>query len=269
MNSEIIEHLAQKIDVFDPPQRRRKLSTELAIECICTVLQSGIPWKHLKIPSMSYYTVYKRFQHWSKSNILEKAWKVVLSEYSERRKVADPTWFKELFIDSTMIKNVSGHDGLGKNPTDRGRLATKMSVICDTDQVPVSCTFYPANKPDVTTLLESVEAIACNVKKDGRYSTTLIGDKGYICKAHAECLRRQKRMKVLTPTKTNAKTAKKMPQKDKDSLRRRHRVENLFCRLDKFRRLHFRYERSLTSYKALNDIAMMIITLHKCSKTQW
>ena len=81
-----------------------------------------------------------------------------------------------------MIKNIQGVDCVGKNPTDRGRLASKLSVICDCDQVPVSACFFPANKSDVTTTIDTVDSIACKIRKDNRYHNTLVADKKDTCR---------------------------------------------------------------------------------------
>jgi transposase len=159
-----------------------------------------------------------------------------------------------------MIKNVSGVDSLGRNPTDRGRMATKMSMICDTAMVPVSCTFYGANIADVTTAEKSVDAINCRIKNDMRYTNVLIGDKGYVSKQLAQALN-LKKIRLLTPKKKNSTDRKRMSEKNRSMLKRRHRIENTFCRFDKFKRLHCRVDRHLCNYIALNQLAMIIVTL--------
>ena len=94
-----------------------------------------------------------------------------------------------MFIDTTMIKNVGGVDGLGKNGSDRGRLATKMGAIVDQDAVPVCAAFFPANQNDVTTTVDTVCSIPCNLRDDRRRKHVLVGDRGYISKTVADELR--------------------------------------------------------------------------------
>ena len=48
-------------------------------------------------------------------------------------------------IDSTFVKNIYGRDCIGRNPTDRGRMATKVSALVDQDGLPLSLRFFPAN----------------------------------------------------------------------------------------------------------------------------
>jgi putative transposase len=246
------------LDRLDPPQRARKFSNRVIFEKLCHVLCTGIPWRDLKFKG-SYTTVIKRFHRWVKSDILQQLWVELMQMYSSKHIAEDPRWFEDLFIDSTMVKNVAGMDCLGKNPTDRGRLATKVSVICDKAGIPVSCLFIPANRNDATTTIETVDAIVCKVKKDNRYLTHIVGDKGYISHATMATLLERK-YRLLTPARTNQRNRHRTPVQAKQ-LHNRHKIENVFARLDKFRRIHVRNDRLISSYSAMNYIAMSIMCL--------
>ena len=104
----------------------------------------------------------------------------------------------DLFIDTTMIKNIGGVDGLGKNPTDRGRLATKMGAIIDKASIPVAVQFFGANKHDSTTTMDTVDAIPCSLLPDGRHKHPLIADKGYISSKVALLLK-DRHIRLVTP----------------------------------------------------------------------
>jgi putative transposase len=261
-----IDWIVTLIDAQDPPKRRRKVSNHEAFTVVCSVLQTGISWRSLaelqntKMP----FTVQKRFRRWVKTGVLEAVWTKVLGEYAASRLRTDAGWFKDLFIDSTMVKNICGEDGTGRNPTDRGRQATKVSVICDSNMVPVSCCYFPANIPDVSTLVQTVAAIKCPIKRDRRYSNVLIGDKGYVSKELVRILALGK-TKLLTPTKQNALYRPKLTQADKGRLKRRHKIENLFCRLDKFKRIHLRMDRKVDQYSGFVHVAMILLTASKLS----
>lgn len=267
--NEIIDLIVALIDALDPPKRRRKVSNREAFDVICIVLHTGLSWRSLTELKFTDrpFAVQKRFRRWVQTGVLETVWKQVLSTYSASRLRNDAHWFKELFIDSTMVKNICGEDGTGRNPTDRGRQATKVSVICDNDMVPVSCCFFPANIHDTKTLVQTVAAIGCPIKRDGRYGNVLIGDKGYVSKELVRTLALDK-IKLLTPTKQNARHRPKMTQADKGRLKRRHKIENLFCRLDKFKRIHNRMERKVAQYSGFLNVAMILITASKLSTIQ-
>ena len=157
-----------------------------------------------------------------------------------------------------MVKNLGGVDGLGKNPTDRGRMATKMSVVVDNAMIPVCCEFFPANVNDAVTTVKTIDGICCDIRRDGRYSNIVIGDKGYVSK-HIENALRDRNMRLLTPQKSNCKRPKRFSTADKSRLKRRHKVENLFSRLDKFKKIHCRHEKNLASYKAFTLFGMILL----------
>ena len=255
---EVPPELVDVFDRLDPQKRQRKLSNHDALRQCCYILKTGIPWRYAPITTCSYSTVYKRFLSWVDRGVFEQAWRELMALYSKRRLSTDPHWFKELFIDTTMIKNVGGVDGLGKNPTDRGRLATKLSVLVDNAMVPVSCEFFPANRNDCMTAIPTVKSICCPIRRDNRYTATIVGDKGYISKSIETDLRPMK-LKLLTPYKKNARKPRAHSNAELGSLKQRHKVENLFCRLDKFRKIHCRHEKSLMSYRALTLLGMALI----------
>jgi putative transposase len=171
------------------PIRKRKLSNKDALEQLCFLLKTGVPWRHIPMTLCSPSAVYKRYRHWLSHDIFDRAWVELTALYANNRLESDPSWFHDLFIDTTMIKNVGGIDGLGKNPTDRGRLATKMGVVVDSAAIPIAFQFFEANRNDVTTTVPTIEQILCHLRKDRRYKHALIGDKGYISKDVAEALK--------------------------------------------------------------------------------
>ena len=252
---EVPQTVIDLINELDPPMRKRKLANEEALAAISFMLRSGVSWRDLRsvIRGCSASAVYKRFCSWVASGIFERVWQVLLTRYSDRRLATDARWFHDLFIDTTMIKNVGGVDGLGRNPTDRGRLATKMGAIVDAAGIPVAVQFFTANRNDVTTAMDTVAAIQCPIQPTGllgpdrRYKHTIVGDKGYVSK-HLQWALSQSGTRMLTPRKKNNRSKRTMHYDDRQRLRKRHKVENFFCRLDKFKRLHCRHDKTLASF---------------------
>ena len=201
---------------------------------------------------------YKRYQRWVRLTLFDKALSRLHNMYSERKLAADPRWFNELFIDCSFVKNVGGVDGLGKNPTDRGRLATKMSAIVDNEMMPVSCEFFPGNMSDCKTAVQTVDAIACPLRINKRYKNVIVGDKGYVSKQLSADIQVRGKS-LLTPRKARMVRSKKLTKGQNKTLKRRHKVENFFCRLDKFKKIHCRHEKTLSSFKALTVFAMALL----------
>jgi transposase len=246
------------IDSLDPPKRIRKINNLEVLEEVLYLLKTGIQWSCLRPKVCSRHAVYKRFRKWIKDDIFNKTWIKLLQSYSQKRLEADKHWFKELFIDTTMVKNVYGSDCVGKNPTDRGRKATKVSMICDKAGVPIALVSYPANVSDICTIVETVKNIPCRLKKDKRYSNFLVGDKGYVSKVVKSDLKKDK-INLVTPIKKRSKN--KLSKDEKSLMYQRHKIENLFCRLDKFKRLFLRQERQISCFEAFNKLAMTLILI--------
>lgn len=257
-----LDFVSDVIDMFDPPLRHRKLSNKTAFECFCYALRTGVAWKYVPVHGCGFSTAYKRVQSWVKQGVIREVWRHLLGLYSSKKLADDPSWFKTLFIDTTMIKNLAGTDCVGGNPTDRGRLGSKISMLCDRDRIPVSCVLYPANRQDCTTVEETVHAVPCPLTVDNRRTSHIVGDKAYSTKRIREFLC-AKRMRHVAESKKNSKRKIKLRPSDKQKLKQRHVVENLFCRLKQFKRVRHRMDRLVSAYEAGVQVAMCVMLLSK------
>jgi putative transposase len=248
------------INKYDPEVRTRKVSNADALREIEKVLRSGVSWRHLLPRIGTFSCIYKRFTKWSRLGLFENVWKELLKLYSNKRLEDNPRWFKDIYIDSTLVKNIAGVDCVGKNPTDRGRLGTKTSVICDDNLVPISCTHYAANIADVKTMLTSFDAINCNLKVDNRYTVNLIGDKGYIAEAEKEILY-SIGVNLITPFRKNAMGHCHVNKVMKQRLKKRRKIENVFCRMDKLKKIQLRSDRFISQFESWNFLAMALMTM--------
>jgi hypothetical protein len=104
----------------------------------------------------------------------------------------------------------------------------KFSIIMDVPNIIVDI-FDRLDPPQRKRKLNNKEVLASLVY--------VIGDKGYISR-HIEEALRARNMRLLTPQRTNCRHPRIYSKEDRNSLRRRHKVENLFCRMDKFKKMH-------------------------------
>jgi putative transposase len=247
------------VNEFDPPKYKRKLSNENALLDIIHVLRTGLQWRQLRPRvDVSPLTVQGRFSDWVNLGVFDAIWERLLEDYSKKRLNQSRKWFKNIFIDSSLVKNVYWREISGRNPTDRGRAGTKVSIVCDKKMVPLGCTFYPANLHDSQTTLQSFDSIRCPVKKDNRSQNRLVGDNGYDCLATKYILQ-SVGVDLLTPKRSNAATKPVLTLSEKVALHDRHVIENTFCRLDKFKRLFTRYDRSISSFSSWHYLAFGIM----------
>ena len=226
----------------------RRLTTYKVLEYCFLVLRSGMPWRSLeyclKGERVTWHCIYKWFTKWSSRNVFQRAYEQLLKLYTKQRSLRKP--ILEFFTDTTFIKNVFGVNCVGPSPVDRGRKASKLSVLCDDLGVVHALTFHPGNKNDCRLLrhtLNSTKHVSLNGK-------LLCADKGYDTnqcrmwvksKGMIDCILRKQTENVRL-TKTS-----------------RIIVENVFGWLDTSRRLILRYDKMIQSYKSFTYLALFPI----------
>ena len=82
----------------------------------------------------------------------------------------------------------------------------------------------------------------------------LLGDKGY----DADRLRRLAREAGTTPVIPGRRNRKRTIRYDEQRYRGRHLIENAFCRLKDFRRVHTRYDKLATNFLSAVALATVV-----------
>ena len=215
--------------------RRRSLSDHEALEHIFSVLRTGMQWREL--PSRVHCTtVLRRFHRWREQGVFQEAYTQVLATY---RKLSPSTRY---CVDSTYVKNRYGRTGVGKNHTDRGRKALKLSVLTDGQGVVVGACCHPGNRPDVVLLEDTLQSAFTQLDQ-----VELFADRGYDSRHNRQICRdaglrdRIFRRRTKTVRRTNAK---------------RIVVEHTFAWLHQYRRLLLFYEQTPPAYVSFVLLAL-------------
>ena len=186
----------------------------------------------------------------SKYGALRYAWTQITEIYVSSRLSKNAYHFKNLYIDTTTIKNIAGTDCTGKNPTDRGRLGSKISVIIDESKVSISePTAFPANVHDSRTVEDTLANIPFNLTPDGRMVKRVGADKAYTSKALFKKLLDQK-VRIVSEPKKNAKNPVPIRNVDKAMFQKRINIEHYFGIMKRLKRLRLRYDGSIDHYKS-------------------
>ena len=165
---------------------------------------------------------------------------------------------KNAYIDASHIKNVGGNDCIGKNHYDRFRNSTKLHLLIDQNRIPLIFELTKGNVND-NKLTEKLSSKLININRDKRRSINLVGDKGYTNYKLAEKLK-QDNIYLYTPLKkNNKKIINKKKYTRKYNSFNRISIENVFCRLDKFKRIYCRYDKLVSNFKAFHSIAFSFI----------
>ncbi|MEU0286390.1 IS5 family transposase [Streptomyces sp. NPDC006147] len=141
----------------------------------------------------------------------------------------------------------------GPNPTDRGKLGSKMHVICDRNGLPISAGISGANLHNSQALIPLMRGIPPIRSRNGprrRRPAKLHADKGY----DFDHLRGWLRRRQIVP-----RIARRGVEPSGRLGRHRWVVERTMSWLNGCRRLHRRYERKAEHFLAFLGIACTLI----------
>ena len=228
----------QKATQLDPPSRTgrpKELSDDDAVHLMFKVCRTGMQWRELEC-NVSYTTVMRRMHRWTDKNVFVEAYRRALQVYRKHNATT------HCCVDSTFVKNVFGRDCIGRNPTDRGRKAIKLSAVTDQNGVVFGIHASPANIPDVSLLQQSLSSMLLNVD-----SLPLFADRGYDSRRNRNIcndfglLDRIFRKRTRTTRRSNAK---------------RVVVEHTFSWMDKYRRLLMMFEQRSVVHQSFAFLAL-------------
>lgn len=233
-------------NAMEPPAKtgRPRVDHGRLVEKFIRVLRTGMPWR--AVEDVDFRTAHRHFLRWARKGIFEKAYRRLLTLC--RRKRRDGTF---LAIDTTFVKNVFGTDVVGRNPTDRGKKATKMIAVVDERGLPHRLAFVPANVSDYK-VIETImplphEEKGCRVYADRGFDSASIRN-------------------VIHNSGFLPRVARRGSAASAWSERRRRVVERFFGALDKCRRLIVRYDKTVIAYEAWTWLASCRLAEHHAER---
>ena len=107
-------------------RRPAPLGFDDAYDDILRVVGTGMQWRSLRpTAAVAYITVFETTHKWFDAGLFRTAYERLLRPYRRRRRP------RYCCVDSTFVKHIYGADCVGRNPTDQGRMATKLSAAVD------------------------------------------------------------------------------------------------------------------------------------------
>ena len=135
---------------------RPRVNDRAAMNAIFFVLRTGCQWNALNVTGLcTSSSAHRRFQEWQKAGVFERLWHEVLEEYDDRVGL-DWRW---LSADGATTKAPLCGKKTGRNPTDRGKLGVKRSLLSEARGVPVALVIAGANRHDLPLLEHTLESI--------------------------------------------------------------------------------------------------------------
>ena len=211
------------------------------VEAMIYVLRTGIAWRDTPGCFGKWKSVYTRWRRWSASGL----WDRILSAVACRARGTTR------FVDSTHIK--VHQDGAGARcdresraiGRTKGGLNTKVTSVVDSYGRAVALSLHPGSRNDVRT----IDAHVCLLR--GR---TLVADKGFDADGLRERVSQIGGLACI-PRRQNCGGSRWFRQR---LYRRRHRIENFFCRIKRHRRINTRYEKLASTFLAFVQLAAIL-----------
>ena len=219
--------------------RPRVFKPEELMALLVQMCKTSQPWSSLHT---KYKTLHRNFRQLVCSGVFTKIQRRISRVYMSRRRI------KHHITDTSYIKNVLGQDVVGRNHTDRGRLASKLSTVTDDSGVILLFQLFPGNKSDQKVLPETFGSYK------PRSNIELFADKGYDSRSNREYIR---------SLGYKDRISKRGQRRMHNGNRKRIRIEHSFARVKQFRHLRLRYDSFANSYCAFVVVANIVIIDHK------
>jgi transposase len=213
----------------------------LVLESILFVLTEGCSWRAIDRPQARWNSVYQYFRRWCQRGILKK----VLTQFGPQ---LAPGWH---FVDSTHVKvhadgsNPAGGQALQAMGRTKGGLNTKIHALVNARSQAVVIALSAGNDADISLAEELTECLP--------EGSILIGDKAYDSSALRQTAA-TKGIKTCIPARANRITTVPFSA---TLYRRRHRVENFFGRIKRYRRVATRYDKLAETFLGFVYLAIL------------
>jgi putative transposase len=260
----IPDELWERIQPLLPPRKphplgchRPRVDDRRAMDAIFFVLRTGCQWNVLQDTGLcSSRSAHRRFQEWAAAGVFLAFWAQGLA-VDEALQGIDWEW---LAMDGAMTKAPLGGKKVGKNPTDRGKIGTKRSLLTDGGGVPIGLAVEGANRND----FKMVQATLTSIPVERPMPTPekpqgLCLDKGYDFDEVRDLLAT---FEFTAHIRARGEEAQAIKHEAGDKARR-WVVERTHSWMNRCRRLLVRWDKKVDNYLAFLHLACASITYRR------
>lgn len=208
-------------------------------EAMVFILRTGIPWRDLPAGYGPWSSVYTRWRRWCQSGLWAKLLAVLARKARGRLRFLDTSHVK-VHQDASNPAGGQQNQAIGRT---KGGLNTKISAWVDGRGRAISLSLAAGQQHDVQ--------VAQNAAHPKLRDTTTVADKGYDSNKFRKLLLRWG-SRACIPPRFNRLTAVTW---HRGFYRKRHKVENLFQRLKRYRRIGTRYEKRNSHFLGFSLLA--------------
>ena len=212
------------------------------LEAILFVLSEGCSWRAIDQEELSWNTVYQYFRYWC-----QREWFVAILQQVGAEVAAG--WH---FLDSTHVKvhadgaNPPGGQALQAIGRTKGGLNTKIHLIVNSRSQAITVCLSAGQEADISF----AERLVCDLPEN----SVVVADKAYDSDALRQSISNSG-SRCCIPSRSNRRSPKPY---SKTIYRRRHRIENFFQKLKRFRRVATRYDKLAETFLGFVSLAIII-----------
>ena len=271
MNTLLSECIKKQVALKCPNKRKPKYTTDYYLTNIIDLLTDFVKWSsliksnnYINKSKYHYKTIADIHKLWSDNGVYESAY----IECVQKQNISKGDQYIDLLIDSTLIINKSGIEGIGYGTSCRKKKFTKLTAISTLETTNASIIVDkvydkilkpkpndPINNPINRTIktlshdIKNVEPVIENLRQniDKNIKIKIYGDKGYVmAKKDKQRILRRYNVKIVHCKRSNQK--EKNMKKEEEILKKRYKVENMFAIIKSFNRIHIRRDKTISSY---------------------
>jgi transposase len=215
---------------------------QVVLEGILFVLCEGCSWRAIDRPQARWNSVYQYFRRWCQRGTLQQ----VLTQYGPE---LAPGWH---FLDSTHVKvHADGSNPAGGQVSQamgrtKGGLNTKIHAVVNARSQALMVALSSGNEADVSLAKELTEYLPPG--------SIVIADKAYDSCPFREAAATNG-IKTSIPGRSNRTTGVPFSAK---LYRHRHRIENFFQKIKRYRRVATRYDKLAETFLGFVCLAVLL-----------
>lgn len=211
------------------------------VTAIWYVLRTGCPWRDLPAKFGPWSSVYTRWRRWCASGLWAKLLGLLARGARGELRHLDCSHIK---LHQHGANPPGGQDRHAIGRT-KGGINTKLAVIVDAYGRAVALGLAPGQRHDLKAILPLVPALR---------RKRAVGDKGFDADNFRARLRGEGIRICIAPRR-----GRRAPSPfHRGYYRRRHRVENFFCRIKRFRRVATRYDKLAITFLGFVQLAAIL-----------
>ena len=240
----------------------RKYTIDELLPYIIEILEDGISFRKIK-SSICWSTIYKFHQKLVQFKIIENSYELNVNKYLTNLETLPQNYY----TDTTFVCNKLGEESVGFNQQIKKHKTTKISIITDDFNIPISVNLTSGSPHDSTILYKQLDELHTKHPLLFNKNKTLIADAAYDSKKLRDKVDELQLGKLLTHK--NIRNGKHKEIKDIYTmgeyllLKQRINVEHSICEYKKYKRCQLRYDRQLNTFSSFVYLASLKILIKK------